>query len=134
MANVREIEGIGDKIAEKLEEAGIKTEADLLEKGANEKGRAEIAEATGLSAAQIYKWVKMADLNRVNGIGAQTSEVLLACGVDSVKELAQRNAENLHAKMVEVNEAKNLSNRLPSVDQLAKYIAEAETLPRVIIT
>jgi predicted flap endonuclease-1-like 5' DNA nuclease len=134
MANVREIEGIGDKSAEMLEAAGIKTEANLLEKGATEKGRAEIAEATGLSAVQIYKWVKMADMNRVNGIGSQTSEVLLACGVDSVKELAQRNAENLHAKMVEVNEEKNLSNRLPSVDQVAKYIEEANSLPRIIIT
>jgi len=134
MANVREIEGIGDKSAEMLEAAGIKTEANLQETGATEKGRAEIAEATGLSAVQIYKWVKMADMNRVNGIGSQTSEVLLACGVDSVKELAQRNAENLHAKMVEVNEEKNLSNRLPSVDQVAKYIEEANSLPRIIIT
>lgn len=134
MANVREIEGIGDNFAEKLEAAGIKTEANLLEKGATEKGRAEIAEATGLSPVQLYKWVKMADMNRVNGIGSQTSEVLLACGVDSVKELAQRNAENLHAKMVEVNNEKNLSNRLPSVEQLAKYIEEANSLPRIIIT
>ncbi|MES1227600.1 MAG: DUF4332 domain-containing protein [Armatimonadota bacterium] len=134
MANVREIEGIGDAAGAKLEAAGVKTEEQLLTMGATEKGREELAEKTGLSSTNIYKWVKMADMNRINGIGSQTSEVLFACGVDSVKELAQRNAENLHATMVEVNDKKNLSNHLPSVGQMQKFIDEAKTLPRVIVT
>lgn len=132
MANVSEIEGIGEASAAKLEAAGVKTEEQLLAAGATEKLRDELAAKTGITETNIHKWVKMADMNRVKGIGPQTSELLLACGVDSVPELAQRNATNLHAKMVEVNEAKNLTNGIPSVGQLEKYIEEAKTLPKIV--
>ena len=134
LANVRDIEGIGEVSATKLEGAGVHTEAQLLTTGATKKGRDELATKTGLSEHNIYKWVKMCDMNRVKGIGPQTAEVLLACGVDTVAELAHRNGEHLHAKMVEVNTAKNLSNHLPSAHQMEQYINEAKTLPKVIVT
>ena len=41
------------------------------------------------------------------------SDLLEESGVDTVVELVKRVPENLHAKMVEVNVAKNLVNRLP---------------------
>lgn len=132
MANVREIEGIGDASATKLEAAGVKTEEQLLAAGRTEKMRDELAAKTGITETNIHKWVKMADMNRVKGIGPQTSELLLACGVDTVNELAQRNAENLHAKMEEVNKVKNLTNGMPSVGQLQKFIDEAKSLPRMV--
>jgi Tfp pilus assembly protein PilO len=46
--------------------------------------------------------------------------------------LAQRNAENLHAKLVEVNEMKKLVRQLPSQRQVADWVAQAKMLPRVI--
>jgi predicted flap endonuclease-1-like 5' DNA nuclease len=125
---IEEIEGVGAVYAEKLRALGIKTTDDLLEKGATKKGRASLEETTGISEKLILRWTNHADLFRIKGVAGQFSELLEASGVDTVKEFRNRVAANLHAKMVEVNEAKNLTNRVPSVDQLAEMIEIAKTL------
>lgn len=130
--NIIDIEGVGDAYAEKLKAAGIKTVDDLLDTGGTAKGRKNLAETTGISEKLILRWVNHADLFRINGVGPQFAELLEAAGVDTVKEMRHRNAENLAAKMAEVNEAKHLTRRSPSAAELQKMIDEAGTLePRV---
>ena len=46
---IDQIEGIGEVYADKLQKAGINTTDDLLEKCATKKGRATVAEETGIS-------------------------------------------------------------------------------------
>ncbi|MDL2247652.1 DUF4332 domain-containing protein, partial [Bacteroides sp. OttesenSCG-928-J23] len=58
------------------------------------------------------------------------SELLEAAGVDTVPELAMRNAENLTAKMEEVNSEKKLTRRTPSLKEVQKWVEEAKELPR----
>jgi predicted flap endonuclease-1-like 5' DNA nuclease len=76
--------------------------------------------------------VNHADLTRIVGVAEQYAELLEAAGVDSVPELATRVAANLHAKMAEVNEAKRLVRRLPSVDQVSQWIEQCKSLPRAV--
>ena len=127
-----DIQGVGESYAAKLIPAGINTVDDLLEKGKTPKGRKELEEATGISGKLILTWVNHADLFRVKGIGPQFSELLEAAGVDTVKELATRRADNLCAKMTEVNEAKHLTKVVPTVAQLQKMIDAAKALPAVV--
>ncbi|MDE6263828.1 MAG: DUF4332 domain-containing protein [Paramuribaculum sp.] len=129
---IDEIEGIGSAYAEKLEAAGIKTTEALLDKAETKKGREELAEATGISEKLILKWANHADLFRIKGVAGQFAELLEAAGVDTVKELRHRVPANLHAKLVEVNEAKNLCNRVPSEKEVTKMIEQAKELePRM---
>jgi hypothetical protein len=51
---------------------------------------------------------------------------------DTVPELAQRNATNLYAKLVEVQAAKKLVRKMPVESQVADWIEQAKKLPRVI--
>lgn len=129
---IAEIEGIGEKYAAKLQEAGIKTTEDLLEKAAKPAGRKKLEEETGISGKLILKWTNHADLFRIKGVAGQFAELLEAAGVDTVKEFRHRVAANLQPKLVEVNEAKNLCNRVPSVTELEKMIAQAKELEPVI--
>lgn len=129
---VEQVEGIGESYAKKLNEAGIKTTDQLLEQCATASGRAKMAEATGISEKLILKWTNHADLFRINGIAGQFAELLEASGVDTVKEFRHRVPANLHAKLVEVNEAKNLCNRVPSVTELEKMIEQAKGLEPLI--
>lgn len=129
MARIIEIEGIGEVFAAKLEGAGVATVEALLEQGGSPSGRKSLAEATGLSTDRILEWVNRADLMRVKGVGSEYSDLLEASGVDTVKELATRRPDNLHAKMLEVNEAKKLVRRTPTFDDVASWVAEAKTLP-----
>ena len=130
--NIIDIEGIGPAYAEKLKTAGINTTDDLLSKGGTRAGRKELADATGIDDGRILTWVNHCDLHRIDGIAGQISELMESAGVDTVKELATRNAANLAAKMQEVNTAKNLSGRVPTADQLQKMINQAKTLDQKV--
>ena len=125
---IEEIEGIGPSFAEKLATANIKTTDDLLEYCSSAKGRKETASFTGVSETQLLKWANMADLMRISGVGRQYSELLEASGVDTVKELATRNVENLTDKMKEVNDNKNLANATPSATDIEKWVTQAKEI------
>ena len=127
-----DIQGIGPVYAEKLTAIGIETVDQLLEKGFDAKGRQAIEEATGIRHDLVLTWVNHADLFRVKGIGPQFAELLEASGVDTVKELRNRNAANLAAKMAEVNEEKHLTRRTPVEKEVQKFIDIAKELePKV---
>ena len=127
--SIEKIEGIGPKYGEALRSAGVRTVADLLDAGASKQARSALASKTGISETRILKCVNMADLFRINGVASQYAELLESAGVDTVKELQHRNAENLAAKMAEVNDAKNLVRRPPSVTVVNDWITQARKLP-----
>ena len=123
-----DIEGIGTTYAAKLNEAGVKTTDDLLTRCTTRSGRRKMADATGISEKLILKWTNHADLFRIKGVAGQFSELLEAAGVDTIKEFRHRVPANLHAKMEAVNAEKNLVNRVPSVTEIEKMIAQAKTM------
>ena len=127
-----DIQGIGPVYAEKLNAVGIETVEDMLEKGKDAKGRKALEAETGIRGDLILTWVNHADLFRIKGVGPQFSELLEASGVDTVKELRNRNAKNLAAKMLEVNEAKHLCKRTPVEKEIQKYIDLAKELEPVV--
>jgi len=125
---LHEVEGIGAAYAEKLSQAGLATTDHLLEKGGTRQGRADLAAASGISEHLILKWVNHSDLFRIKGIAGQFAELLEAAGVDTVKEFRNRVPENLHAKLEEVNQAKHLTGRVPSLQELTDMISQARQL------
>lgn len=127
-----EIEGVGESYAPKLIAAGIETVDELLERGATAKGREKIAAETGIAESLILRWVNHADLFRIDGVGPQFAELLEASGVDTVKEFRHRVAENLAAKMEEVNERRHLTRRVPSAKEIQKMIDQAAELPPMV--
>lgn len=127
-----DVEGIGNVNAKKLVEAGINTVDDLLQKAKNPAGRKTLEETTGISGKSILKWTNHADLMRINGVGPQFSELLETAGVDTVKELKHRVADNLQQKLEEINNKRNLVNRVPSVSEVQKMIDQAKELPAIM--
>lgn len=127
-----DVEGIGEVYARKLIEAGIETVDALLEQCAKPAGRKALAEKADISPKLILTWTNHADLMRINGIGPQFSELLEAAGVDTVKELKHRKAENLQPKLEEVNAEKHLVGRVPALVEVEKMIAQANELPAVV--
>ena len=124
-----QIEGIGPANSKKMGSAKVLTTSMLLKKGATPKGRKELAQQTGISESVILKWVNMADLFRVKGIGKQYSELLEKAGVDTVKELRNRVPENLAAALVKANSgSRRLVRQLPGLKRCRTWIAEAKKL------
>lgn len=132
MAKLIDIEGVGEFYAQKLQTAGVRSTRDLLEKGATPTGRRAIAGAAGISDHLILEWVNRVDLFRIKGVAEEYSDLLEVSGVDTVVELAQRNAANLYQKMVEVNALKRKVRKLPTESQVYDWIEQAKRLPRVV--
>lgn len=128
MPKLSEIEGIGPKYAKVLADVGVRGTGGLLTRAGSASGRQELAKASGLTTKQILAWVNRADLMRVKGVGEEYSDLLEVAGVDTVKELATRRADNLHAKMLEVNTKKKLVRRPPSQSMVEAWVANAKTL------
>jgi len=133
MGKISDIEGIGPVYAEKLHAAGINTVEKMLEIGCAPSGRKKIAEATGLNASKVLTWVNMADLFRVKGIGSEYAELLEKSGVDTVKELRNRNPENLYFKMKFVNSSGHaLVRSLPGLKNVESWVSQAKKLNPVV--
>lgn len=129
---IDEIEGIGPAKKEALAKADITTTEGLLKACAAKSGRVSTAATTGLTEAELLKFVNMADLMRIKGVGEEYSELLEAAGVDTVKELRNRRADNLTTKMTEVNEAKKLVRSLPAEATVQGWVDQAKTLEPLI--
>ena len=129
---IEEIEGIGPTYGAKLKAVGIKSTKALLNACAKKSGRKKVAEEADISEKLILEWTNLADLMRIKGIGKQFSELLEAAGVDTVKELRNRNADNTAAKMAEVNAEKKLTRAVPAASMVADWVAQAKTMDPII--
>ncbi|MCA9554737.1 MAG: DUF4332 domain-containing protein [Myxococcales bacterium] len=126
------IEGIGPTYRAQLEPAGIKTTDDLLDKCGSASGRDAVSASTQISTKLLLKWANMADLMRIKGVAGEYAELLEAAGVDTIKELRHRKAENLAAKMEEVNAEKKLTRQVPSASVVAGWVEQAKAMePRI---
>lgn len=134
MANhkIEDIEGIGPVMGEKFRAAGVKDTDSLLKNALTPKQRKALAEQTGLSEARILKFANMADLYRISGVGSEYSELIEAAGVDTVPELATRNAANLVQAMAKVNAEKKLTRQVPTEAEVTKWVEQAKALPRML--
>ena len=132
MAKLLDVVGIGPVNADKLKKAGVGSTDSLLKMGGTAAGRKDLAKKSGVSEKLILEWVNHVDLFRITGVGEEYADLLEEAGVDTVVELAQRKANNLLAKMTEVNAKKNLVNKMPALSQVEAWVAQAKKLPRAV--
>jgi predicted flap endonuclease-1-like 5' DNA nuclease len=91
-----------------------------------------LAQRSGISKKLILEWVNRADLMRIKGVGEEYSDLLEAAGVDTVRELAQRNPYNLYLALAAVNDKKRLVRRLPIAAEVERWTAHAKTLDPMV--
>lgn len=132
MAKLSRIEGIDDKSALKLKNAGITTIEKLLETGSTANGRKEISKSAKISEKLIERWVNHADLFRIKGIAGHKAELLEAVGVSTIKDLAKKKPDKIYNEMILVNDKKNLVERVPGMVQVERWVDTAKKLPSVI--
>ena len=131
-AHLTSIQGISLAVEAKLNAAGINNVNDLLAEGGSPQGRAEMAGRTGLPPEQILKFVHQADLFRIKGINTPAAALLESAGVNTVSELAQRNASTLQGQLQQVYDARKFTAKLPAEKQLGEWIEEAKALPKLV--
>ncbi len=108
--------------------ADIHSAQDLLDRGSTSEGRAEIARLTGLSDKLVAKWVRRADLTRIVGVDEDLGELIESAGVRSAGELAAQEADSLYGRIETMNAERHIVRRLPSIDAVREWIAQAGNL------
>ena len=114
----------GNAWAARLGTIGIRWTRELLEAGGTLAGRKEIAARLGGDQAEVLTWVNRADLMRIPGVTAALAHLLEDAGVDTVKELGARRADNLHRKLGET--ATTSERTSPSAAEVEAWIATAQ--------
>jgi predicted RecB family nuclease len=132
MARIDEIRTLEHRDATKLRKVGVRTTDSLLRRASTRPGRSLLSEETEISTADLLGLVNYADLMRVKGIGGEYAELLMMCGVNTVKELRRRNSLALTAKIQSVNDKKDLVRRLPTEAMVAGWIERATRLDPLV--
>ncbi len=128
--SVNDLRGIKADAANKLQDLKIKDSDQFLAAATTPAQRKTLAKQVDLDPKEVLRLANSADLSRIKGIGGVFSDLLEKAGVDTVKELAMRRADNLHSKISEINENENLVKQAPSASQVDSWVEEAKTLPR----
>lgn len=132
MGSIDTIDGMKRAEARTLRKTGVRTTEKLLKRAGTRSGRRELASATGLPERTILTWVNRADLMRIKGIGEEYSDLLEAAGVETSKELRNRNAQSLLGKMTQINSKKRLVRRLPTEIMVKRWVEHAKELPPAV--
>ncbi len=129
---VSELKGMSPEMAQKLIAMGIKNNEQFLEAAKAPENRKQLAQQLGCETRPVLELANRADLSRVKGVAGTYSDLLEQAGVDTVKELATRRADNLHAKILEVNAERKITSRPPTADMVTAWVAQAKELPKIL--
>ena len=117
--------GINKKYADLLGKEGFHNVEDLLPLSSYQIKK--LAKKTGISAKLIDTWQEHADLMRIEGITPEYANILNLAGVDSVKELAQRNPKNTLDRIIKLDqEQPDLITKVPTLKEVKEWIAKAK--------
>jgi hypothetical protein len=115
---------------EKLKHSGIRFNLDLLENGKNRSGREKLSENTVIPEPVILEFVNRADMSRMPFSNRKTVKHLLACGYNSINQIAETDS----VRFVEDMRLyfKSIDVRLSGFIDLAGISRWARTIPTVV--
>lgn len=129
---VKDLRGSTPEIVDKLKAAGISNNEQLLAAASAPAQRKTLASSCGCDARTLLELANRADLARIKGVSGVYSDLLEKAGVDTVKELATRRPDNLHAKIIETNAAEQVTKQPPSLSMVESWVQQAKDLPKTL--
>lgn len=127
---IEQLPGLSAVEQQQLKAGGIVSTADLLNQTQSPAQRQAFSQTLGFHLKSIGKWVALADLARVPGVGCDYCGLLLHSGIGSVEHLASASAHRLHPQVMRLYVATLRRRDLtPTVSQVAHWIERAQGLP-----
>jgi predicted flap endonuclease-1-like 5' DNA nuclease len=130
--SIGKLKGMNADLEAKLKAEGLGDSDKLLAATKAPADRKALAKKIGAGEREILELANRADLSRIKGVAGVFSDLLEQAGVDTVKELAKRRADNLHAKIKEVNDASQLAKRIPTAADVESWVTQAKELPKLL--
>jgi predicted flap endonuclease-1-like 5' DNA nuclease len=128
---IEQLPGLSEDHLDRLRLAGITTTFHLLRQAWTPLGKEDLASRLQLHAQYVQKWVALADLARVPGVGCQYCGLLLHAGVSTVEHLAASSVGQLHRQVLKLQVATlQRPDRCPTLGEVEGWIQQAKTLLR----
>ncbi|MDX2235792.1 MAG: DUF4332 domain-containing protein [Hyphomonadaceae bacterium] len=129
---IDEIDGLSERLSASLHRAGVKTTRDLLDRGAKAESRPALARILGVAEAELERAVQMADLLRIKGVARRFAPLVHAAGARSVSAVAAQQAGRLYTAIVAAKSRVAGASRLPTQEDVARWIEDAAILQPIV--
>ena len=130
---IRDLPGVDENTAKKLEEQEITTSQEFLEMCVNKNDRQIISDLLEIHEGDILTMANMADLLRIESITPAWAWLLEKVGVDTIPELAQRNPERLFQSIEEYDIAfLDEVDTKPTLKEVREWIETAKNMDRIL--
>lgn len=127
--SIEQLPGLSLEEQSQLKELGITTTGQLLQNTSTLQAKQALANQLHIKSHYVSKWVALADLARLPGIGCQYCGLLLHAGICSVSQLAQTPTHKLHQQILRLQVATMQRRDLcPQVEEVATWIKQAQEL------
>lgn len=126
---IEELPGLSVEDCSKLRSLDITTTRQLLQKTSTPQLRQVLANQLQIKSQYVHKWVALADLARIPGIGCRYCGLLLHAGIISVTQLAETPAYKLHQQILRLQVSMTQRPDLcPGVEIVSGWIKMARSL------
>ena len=132
MAAIDAIGGIGVSHARRFRRSGIRTTDALLRRAATQEDRGALAARLSVTERDLLDLVLRIDLMRIKGVGTRYVELLDAVGISTAEDLSTWDPETLLAMIAQINDRRKVAHRLPNLDQVTEWVAEAQAFQPVV--
>jgi len=119
---------VDKNLLEKLHNSGMHSVQDILNRMATPQQRMHIEKHLGVDHAMLLHMAHRADFLRLHKCGDEYSDLLCHAGVRGLRDLARRNAEHLHERLLKEVDQKR-QHRRPSLIEVQEWITEAHKYP-----
>ncbi|BAB73642.1 DUF4332 domain-containing protein [Anabaena sp. FACHB-709] len=123
---IEQLPGLSQEEQSRLQNCGIQTTAGLVKQGKTLESRLALASRLQVHPQYVNKWIALADLARIPGVGTQYCGLLLHAGVASVAQLAQIPTHRLHKQILRLQVA-TLQRRdlCPAIELVQQWSQQA---------
>lgn len=126
---VEQLPGLSQMEQSQLKDCGITTVGELFQQGKTSASRLALANKLQVHIQYVNKWVALADLARVESVGAQYCGLLLHAGVASVAQLASTPTHRLHQQILRLQVATMQRRDLcPTIEQVQQWSQQAKAI------
>lgn len=116
----------------KLNKKGIKNTLQLFEQCDTKKKRTAFAHEIDVPISALEELTQLSDLSRIWGVGPIFCRIFYETGTDTIKKVANANAQNLYDQLTEINKTKKYTKAKFTVKDVALCVDIAHDLPKTI--
>lgn len=126
---IEKLPGLSQEEQSQLQNCGINTTGELVKQGKTPEARVALANKLQVHLQYVNKWLALADLASLPGVGIQYCGLLLHAGVASVTQLAQTPTHRLHQQIMRLQVA-TLQRRdlCPAIELVQQWSQQAKVI------